>query len=75
LNAVTTVLDYGWASWSKLRTWGMRNSLLNPKEDSLLAVASNPNKVPSDKQSAEVLKIRQRPEEEGYVEATAQSAG
>lgn len=74
LNAVTTVLDYGYASWSKLRTWGMRKSLLNPKEDSLLTVASNPNKVPSDKQSAEILKIRQRLEEEGYVETMAQSA-
>jgi hypothetical protein len=66
LEATTAVLAYGAANWEKLRKWAKEKSLISPGEDKVISVATNPKWIPTDKQSAELLKIKQRMEEEGY---------
>lgn len=66
LEATTAVLAYGPANWEKLRKWAKERALITPNNEKLLSVAVNPKWIPTDKQSAELLNLRQRLEEEGF---------
>jgi hypothetical protein len=66
LEATTAVLSYGAEKWEKLRKWGKERSLISPGDEKIISVAINPKKIPTDWQSAELLKLKQRMEEDGF---------
>lgn len=62
------VVNLGPTFWSTLQQWGRRQSLLGPTEDSLLSVAAAmPRKLPTERQSARIMEIKAKMEEEGFV--------
>lgn len=61
------VLDLGPLYWKQLLAWAKARTLLSPDEESILAVACGmPRKLPTEKQSARLLKIKGKIELEGY---------
>ncbi len=66
LEAITAVLAYGAPNWEKLRVWGKERSLVSPDDERIIRTATNPKWIPTDRQSADLLKLKQRLEEEGF---------
>ena len=64
---MSEVLAYKYDSWKSLRQWGLDSHELTPKEDQLLLLASTLGKIPTDRQAAAILLIRDRLVEEGFV--------
>ena len=65
-----TVVDLGGAYWQQLLAWANKNLLLAPDEQSFVSLACNiPRKLPSEKQSARLLQIKARMEDEGFTTA------
>ena len=63
-----TVVNLGSSYWQQLLSWGNKNVLLAPDEQSFVSVACNiPRKLPTEKQSARLLQIKGRMEDEGFV--------
>jgi hypothetical protein len=54
--------------WNRMLTWGLRKSLITPRQESLLKLALLiPEKIPSEKQSAELWRVREHLINEGYI--------
>jgi hypothetical protein len=67
IEAQSTVVNLGAAYWSRLGEWGRRNRLLSDADEKLLKIAARiPDKIPTDWQSATLLEIVRRMEEEGF---------
>lgn len=66
IAAVTAVIDYKPSNWRKLREWGIQRKELTAKEDQLLLLAATAGRVPSERQAAAILRIRERLEGEGF---------
>ena len=63
-----TIVNLGGPYWQQLLSWGNKNLFLAPDEQSFVSVACNiPRKLPSEKQSARLLQIKERMEDEGFV--------
>lgn len=63
----SAVLQLGAAYWKELREYGIREGLLSPDDQGILAVgASMPRRLPSEKQSARMMQIKVRLESEGF---------
>lgn len=61
------VVNLGSLYWKQLLAWARARALLSPDEESIVAVAcSIPRKLPTEKQSARLLKIKDKVELEGY---------
>jgi hypothetical protein len=60
------VVQLGAAYWKELRDYGSGEGLLSPDDAGILAVAINPRKLPTEKQSARLMQIKSRLESEGY---------
>jgi len=68
IEVQTQVVELGPTFWSRLQRWGRLKSLLGPTEDSLLTVAAGiPRKIPTERQSARIMEIKTKMEEEGFV--------
>jgi len=65
--AVSEVLNYKCSGWRILRQWGLDRHELTPKEDQLLLLAATHGKIPTDRQAAAILLIRNRLVDEGFV--------
>jgi hypothetical protein len=62
------VVNLGALYWKQLLAWAKARTLLSPDEESILAVAcSIPRKLPTEKQSARLIKIKDKVELEGYL--------
>jgi hypothetical protein len=62
-----TVVNLGGAYWQQLLSWGNKQLLLAPDEQSLVSMACNMSKkVPTEKHSARLLQIKQKMENEGF---------
>ena len=62
------VVNLGALYWKQLLAWAQARTLLSPDEESFLAVAcAIPRKLPTEKQSARLLKIKDKVELEGYM--------
>lgn len=62
------VVNLGSLYWKQLLAWAKARTLLSPDEESIIAVACGiPRKLPTEKQSARLLKIKDRVELEGYL--------
>jgi hypothetical protein len=67
IQAQVTVVNLGGAYWQQLQTWGNKQLLLGPDEQSIVSVACNiPRKLPNEKQCVRLLQIKIRMEEEGF---------
>ncbi len=63
-----TVVNLGPLYWKQLHTWAKSRSLLSPEDESFVSVASGmPRKLPTEKQSARLLQIKERVEIEGFL--------
>jgi len=62
------VVNLGGLYWKQLLAWAKARTLLSPDEESILAVACGiPRKLPTEKQSARLIKIKYKVELEGYM--------
>jgi len=62
------VVNLGALYWKQLLAWAKARTLLSPDEESIVTVACGiPRKLPTEKQSAKLLKIKDRVELEGYL--------
>jgi hypothetical protein len=62
-----TAVELGAAYWQQLLTWSNKHLLLAPDEQSIVSVACGmPRKLPTEKQSARLLQIKRRMEDEGF---------
>lgn len=60
-------MNLGADYWLQLRSWGLDQRLISPEEDHLMSIAINlPNRIPTEYQSAKLLKINGRLELEGF---------
>ena len=67
IHAQTYVVEKGSKYWERLRDWNRANRKLSPKELGILNIAcSIPRKIPSDKQSAILVKAEERAKIEGF---------
>lgn len=67
IEAQTTVVNLGAAYWARLGEWGRQKKLLSSADEKLLRIASKiPRTIPTDWQSAALLRIVERLEEEGF---------
>lgn len=63
----SAVFQLGAAYWTELRDYGRREGLLSPDDDGILSVgAAIPRRLPTEKQSARMMQIKIRLEEEGF---------
>jgi len=70
IHAQSHVVEAGAAYWQRLSAWNDETRVLSPKEMGVLAIAcSVPNKLPTEKQCAVLVKAEQRAFEEGFVPA------
>jgi len=61
------VFQLGAEYWKELRQYGIREGLLSPDDEGILAVgAAIPRRLPSEKQSARMMQIKLRLESEGF---------
>jgi len=66
IESQAAVIKAGADFWREVKNWGTERSLLSPKEDGVLKVASNvPSKVPTEKQSIVILQTLKRLQDEG----------
>jgi hypothetical protein len=62
------VVNLGPLYWNQLHIWAKSRSLLSPEDESFVSVASGmPRKLPTERQSARLLKIKERVEVEGFL--------
>jgi hypothetical protein len=62
------VVNLGGLYWKQLLVWAKARTLLSPDEESIVAVACGiPRSLPTERQSARLLKIKDRVEVEGYM--------
>lgn len=62
------VVDVPGAEWARLLSWGLKKGKLSPKNVTLLKIASQiPHKLPTERQSIELWKLRGQMIEEGYL--------
>lgn len=62
------VVNLGSLYWKQLLAWSKARTLLSPDEESIVMVACGiPRKLPTEKQSARLLKIKDKVELEGYL--------
>ncbi len=62
------VVNLGGLYWKQLSAWAKARNLLSPEEESFVALACTiPRKLPSEKQSARLVKIKEKLELEGYM--------
>lgn len=67
IEAQAQVVNLGADYWLQLRSWGLGQRLISPEEDRLMDIAANlPNRIPTEYQSAKLLKINKRLELEGF---------
>mgnify|MGYP000978776976 CR=1 FL=1 len=68
MQARIEVVNTGSKYWMRLHDWGIEHGLLNQSEISMLrsAFEIEDNILPSEKQSVEIIKIRDRLREDGY---------
>jgi len=67
IQAQQLILEKGASYWQQILEWGRENNLLSPKEQGIIAVATQiPNKIPSEKQSIASIEIQGRMIEEGF---------
>ena len=66
IEAQMIVVQAGSNLWSEVKTWGISNRLISPRDAGVLDVAKSvPNKVPSERQSIKAIEILRRLREEG----------
>lgn len=75
INAQSTVVQLGSTYWEELSAWGKTQGLLSGEQERLVNVAVRiPRSIPNNKQSIDLLKIKQRFEdEEGFRPKIADS--
>ncbi|MBI5135765.1 MAG: AIPR family protein [Nitrospirae bacterium] len=67
IEAQTEVVNLGAEYWSTLDAWARQRNLLSGRDESLVGVAARmPASIPTDRQSAALLEIRDRMETEGF---------
>jgi len=66
IDALTTVVRLGTDYWHRLAKWAADYSPLYGKEADLVRLASRPGWVPTDRQAALLLAVRDRLEQEGF---------
>jgi hypothetical protein len=63
----TTVVELGNMYWRELHAWAKSRSLLSPEEESILLVACGmPRRLPSERQSARLMQIKDKVEIDGF---------
>lgn len=68
IEAQMVVVNLGSLYWKQLLAWAKAKTLLSPDEESIVMVACGiPRKVPTEKQCARLLKIKDKMELEGYL--------
>ena len=68
IQVQSRVIELGSSYWRELQGWGRQRQLLSPDDDSILSVAiAIPKKVPTEKQSARLIQIKTRLEDEGHA--------
>lgn len=66
IEAQTYVINKGASYWMQLLSWNEANKKLSPNEMSLIELATNPRKVPSEKQVQVILNAEKRAKAEGF---------
>jgi hypothetical protein len=66
IKAQTIVLETGAPFWKRLWDWGAKSGTLTPTELSILKVACDPRKIPSELQAKRILDIRHKAIGEGF---------
>lgn len=66
INALTTVVTLGNGYWAKLSRWASEFSPIYGKEADLVRNATRAGWIPTDRQAAVLLKVRDRLEHEGF---------
>jgi len=67
IEAQKRVFDIPASKWELIFTEGQKKRIFSDKEKSILQVAMMPHKIPSEKQSAVLLKVLEKAEEEGIT--------
>jgi hypothetical protein len=68
IHAQSAVVKAGGEVWAQLREWGSERKLLSEKELDIFAIASRiPQRLPTEKQSAVLMKALMRLRDEGWV--------
>jgi hypothetical protein len=63
----TTVVELGSTYWRELHAWAKSRSLLSPEEESIVLVACGmPRRLPSEKQAARLIQIKDKIERDGF---------
>ncbi len=66
IDALTTVVTLGGNYWSKLANWAAEYSPIYGMESDLVRNASRPGWLPTDRQAAVLMRVRERLEHEGF---------
>lgn len=76
ISAQAEVFNLGAEYWEELRSWGRKQSVLSGEQERLVSVAARmPRMIPDDRQSANLLKIKHRLEEEGFRPTRQKQSG
>lgn len=67
IGSVLEVVNLGSTFWAALSAWGTARDLWTPDEMRLLALAARRTFVPLDRQAVQLLRMRERALQEGYV--------
>lgn len=67
IEVQTEVVKLGAVYWTKLSSWGKSKKLLSATESQIIDVAAKmPRMIPSERQSAVLVEIKRRLEEDGF---------
>jgi hypothetical protein len=66
IDALTTVVTLGAVYWSRLASWAAEYSPIFGMEADLVRNASRPGWLPTDRQAAVLMRVRERLEHEGF---------
>ncbi len=66
IDALSTVVTLGTGYWSRLGNWAAENSPIYGKEADLVRLASSQGWIPTDRQAAVLMKLREKLEYEGF---------
>lgn len=66
IDALSTVVTLGTGYWSRLGNWAAEYAPIYGKEADLVRLASSPGWLPTDKQAAVLITLRERLEHEGF---------
>ena len=73
IEAQTAVFNAGPEFWDSVYSWATRRRLLSGKEDGILQVARQmPTKIPTEKQSKNLIGVLARIKSEGYAQRFSQ---